>query len=74
MSKSALDDFFNKKLGNYNPDVPAHIWENIMAQKEKRRPVAFWLNPKYKNGLFILKFHWAAAIRIASRYSEGTLG
>ena len=54
MSKSALDDFFNKKLGNYNPDVPAHIWENIMAQKEKRRPVAFWLNPKYKKGLFFL--------------------
>lgn len=54
MSKSVLDDFFNKKLGNYNPDVPAHIWENIMAKKEKRRPVAFWLNPKYRKGLFLL--------------------
>lgn len=25
-----------------------------MAKKEKRRPVAFWLNPKYRKGLFLL--------------------
>jgi hypothetical protein len=54
MQNAPLDEHVKKRLGDYEPEVPPHIWENIMAQKEKRRPVAFWLNPKYKKGLFFL--------------------
>lgn len=38
-----FDDHIKKKLANYEPDVPAHVWENILAQKDKKRPAGFWL-------------------------------
>lgn len=36
-----FDQFFKKKMEEYSPPVPEHIWANIMAEKDKRRPVAF---------------------------------
>ena len=38
---SNFDDFTKKQLGNYSPDVPAHIWENIAAKREKKKPYPF---------------------------------
>ncbi len=43
MNNSALDDHIKERFGNYSPDVPPHIWENIVAEKDKRRPGIFWL-------------------------------
>ena len=54
MNNSPFDEHIKKKFGNYSPDVPAHIWENIVAEKDKRRPIGFWLNFFKKNGLFLL--------------------
>lgn len=51
---NALDDHIKKQLGNYKPDVPSHIWENIVAERDKRKPVGFWLNFFNKRGLLIL--------------------
>ncbi len=39
-----FDDIVKEQFGNYKPDVPAHIWENIAAQKDRKKPFAFWLN------------------------------
>ncbi len=54
MNYSPLDDHINKKLSGYSPDVPPHIWENIMAKKDRKKPAAFWMNPGFKRGLIIL--------------------
>ncbi len=35
-----FDQFFKKKMEEYSPPVPEHIWANIVAEKDKRRPVA----------------------------------
>ena len=43
---SPFDDHIKKKLGNYEPEVPPHIWDNIKANKEKRRPLFFWLSQR----------------------------
>ncbi|CAN5892639.1 hypothetical protein BH11BAC4_BH11BAC4_05630 [soil metagenome] len=51
---SPLDEHIKKQLGTYKPDVPAHIWEKIAAEKDKRKPVGFWFNTINKNALFIL--------------------
>ena len=54
MNNSPLDEHIKKQFGNYSPDVPPHIWENIVAERDKRKPVGFWLNFLRKNGLFLL--------------------
>lgn len=38
-----FDDFVKKQFNDYSPDVPAHIWENIIA-KRKSKPKGFWIN------------------------------
>lgn len=43
-NNSPFDDHIKKRLGNYEPEVPSHIWENIIASKEKRRPGGFLFN------------------------------
>lgn len=43
---SPFDDHIKKKLGNYEPEVPPHIWDNIKSIKEKRRPLFFWLTQR----------------------------
>lgn len=36
-----FDQFFKKKMEEYSPPVPEHIWANIVAEKNKKRPVPF---------------------------------
>lgn len=36
-----FDQFFKKKMEEYSPPVPEHIWANIIAEKNRRRPVPF---------------------------------
>ncbi len=38
---SNFDDFARKQLGNYYPEVPPHVWDNIAAEKEKKKPYPF---------------------------------
>ncbi len=37
-----FDEHIKEQFSNYAPDVPAHIWENIVAGRERRRPAGFW--------------------------------
>ena len=53
-NNSPLDEHIKEKFGNYTPDVPPHIWENIIAEKEKRRPAGFWFSFLNKNSLLLL--------------------
>ena len=52
-NNSPLDEHIKGKFGNYTPEVPAHIWENIIAEKDKRRPLWFWFSVN-KNLFFLL--------------------
>ena len=38
-----FDDFVKKQFTDYSPNVPDHIWENIIA-KRKSKPKGFWMN------------------------------
>ena len=42
MTNAGFDEHIKKQLADYQPQVPAHIWENISKEKDKRRPVAIW--------------------------------
>jgi hypothetical protein len=54
MQNAPLDEHVKKQLGDYEPDVPAHIWENIMARKNKKRPFGLWVNLfKHKPGMLV---------------------
>lgn len=39
-----FDEHIKAEFGNYSPDVHPRIWENIIATKEKRKPVGFWVS------------------------------
>jgi len=43
-SNRQFDDHIKEQFNNYAPGVPAHIWENIIAQKDKKRPAGFWVS------------------------------
>ena len=52
--RNKLDDHLKELFGNYSPDVPPHIWENIVAGRKRKKPIAFWLNKKNILGLLAL--------------------
>lgn len=39
-----FDEHIKGQFSDYAPDVPPRIWENIMAEKEKRKPAGFWFS------------------------------
>jgi hypothetical protein len=49
--KKKMDEFLQQSFSDYSPDVSPHIWDNIAAERKKKRPVAFWLN---KGNLLLL--------------------
>src|SRR5262245_37770747 len=54
MNNSPLDEHIKQKFGDYTPDVPPHIWENIMAERDKRKPAGFWFSFLNRNILLLL--------------------
>jgi hypothetical protein len=39
-----FDEYIKEQFNNYSPDVHPRIWENIMAEKDKKRPPGFWVS------------------------------
>jgi hypothetical protein len=64
MNQAPFDDHIKSKLSGYQPEVPPHIWENIMAEKDKRRPGGF---------IFFLKEHGLKLFIAAAVLTAGAL-
>lgn len=43
-SNRPFDEHIKEQFGNYSPDVHPRIWENIIAEKDKKRPAGFWVS------------------------------
>jgi len=43
-SNRSFDEHIKEQFGNYAPDVHPRIWENIIAEKDKKRPAGFWVS------------------------------
>lgn len=57
MNNQQFDKHIKEQFGQYSPDVSPHIWENIMAERERRKPVGFWYTLLgNKNKLLLLGF------------------
>jgi len=39
-----FDDHIKDQFSNFTPDVPPHIWEKIIAEKDRKRPAGFWVS------------------------------
>jgi len=39
-----FDEHIQEQFKDYSPDVPAHIWEKIVAGKDQKKPVGFWVS------------------------------
>lgn len=48
-----FDDRIKEQFSDFSPEVPPHIWENIVAKKKKRRPF-FWIWPLLLLGVGLL--------------------
>ena len=44
MKNNLFDSYIKEHLGDSRPDVPSHVWENIMAKKDRKKPVGFFTN------------------------------
>lgn len=44
MNDNKFDNVIKDQFGNYRPDVPAHVWEKIVSQKDNKKPFAYWFN------------------------------
>ena len=50
-----FDEHIKEQFSNYTPDVHPRVWENIIAEKDKKRPVGFWVSMfSNRNKLLIL--------------------
>ena len=43
-SNRQFDEHIKEQFSNFSPDVHPRIWENIISQKDKRRPAGFWIS------------------------------
>jgi len=47
MDHKSFDEHVRDQFSGYSPEVPSHIWDNIMARKDRRKPAGlFFLNAK----------------------------
>ena len=42
MKNNLFDSYVKESLKNFRPEVPPHIWENIIAEKGRKKPFGFW--------------------------------
>lgn len=43
-SNRQFDEYIKDQLGNYTPEVHPRVWENIIAEKDRKRPAGFWVS------------------------------
>jgi hypothetical protein len=70
-----FDEHIKEQLKGFAPVVHPRIWENIVAGKEKRKPVGFWL--RFLNGrnvlaLAVLLLAGGAGLWLVLKNSTGT--
>ena len=53
MINNLFDAHIKEQMANARPEVPPHIWDNIMAKKERKKPVVFWFN-NFSKGILLL--------------------
>ena len=53
MINNLFDAHVKEQMANARPEVPPHIWDNIMAKKERKKPVVFWFN-NFSKVMFLL--------------------
>ncbi|MEO6404697.1 MAG: hypothetical protein ABIY51_11215 [Ferruginibacter sp.] len=53
MNNAQFDDHIKTQFEDYEPEVPTHIWENIVKEKNKRRPGIIWWLPLNKTLLLL---------------------
>ena len=51
MKNNLFDSYVKEQMVNARPDVPSHIWDNIMAKKDRKKPLGFWFNNATKGFL-----------------------
>ena len=52
INQSAFDEHIKKQFSEYQPEVPSYLWDKIKAEKDRKKPVAFWMTVLNKrNGL-----------------------
>lgn len=52
MKNNLFDAYVKEQMANARPDVPPHIWENIVAKKDRKKPLGFWFSNITKSFLF----------------------
>jgi len=54
MNKTAFDDHIKKQFSHYEPEVPSYIWDKIIAERDRKKPAAFWMTWLNKKNGFII--------------------
>lgn len=55
INNQQFDEHIKEQFSNYAPDVHPRIWENIIAERQRRKPVGFWFTLfSNKNRLMLL--------------------
>ena len=61
MNIQRFDEHIKDQFLDYTPQVHPRIWENIVAERKKRRPAGFWVNFFNRRNMLLL-----AALLLAS--------
>jgi hypothetical protein len=69
-----FDEHIKDQFQDYTPQVHPRIWENIIAEREKRRPVGFWVNFFNRRNTLLLAALLLASVSGAYLLLKNTAG
>ena len=49
-----FDEHIKDQLGDYSPPVNPRIWENIAAERERRKPAGFWYTVLHSRNILLI--------------------
>lgn len=52
-NNQSFDEHIKEQFQSYSPPVHPRIWENIVKEKDKKRPVGFWITFLYQKNILI---------------------
>ena len=71
MKNNLFDAHIKEQMTKARPDVPQYIWDNIVAKKDRKKPVVFWFNNVTKTLLGALVI--LAATGIALHFNNSNI-
>jgi hypothetical protein len=71
-NKHLFDEYIKEQFEGYSPKVPSHIWKNIVAKNDRKKPIGFWYNLFTSRTIWFIAFILLVATGVTYEYVKNT--